>query len=141
MSYLLEKDELNFLILFNGLIGQQLRSKPYLSQIARWDEIIFNKLLEKQPSLKKEYEIFKSEFNNVKFVNTLFNDIFDEKIELNNAIHFLFRKDHAYHGEPDSRLKLFINLSAKNSEFHKILHEEVKKIMVQTVICLKLILK
>ena len=60
MNYLLEKNELNSLILFNGLIGDRLQRKSITDQLKVWDEVIFNNLLIKQPELKKEYNFFLS---------------------------------------------------------------------------------
>lgn len=53
MNYLLEKNELNYIILFNGLIGDKLQRKSITDQLKVWDEVIFNNLLIKQPELKK----------------------------------------------------------------------------------------
>ena len=127
MNYLLEKNELNSLILFNGLIGDRLQRKSITDQLKVWDEVIFNNLLIKQPELKKEYDFFREEFENNSFKSTFFSELFEKKIELKSAIHFLFKNSYEYNGEPENRFKLFINLAAKSPEFPNILHQAVKE--------------
>jgi hypothetical protein len=127
MNYLLEKDELNHLVLFNGLIGLSLRNKPEEEQYKVWEKVIFNELLTKQPELKNECTHFKEQFKDAQFKNFLFKDLFEKKIELKNTSHFIFKKDLEYYGELENRYKLFINLADKDPDFYNMIHQAVQK--------------
>jgi len=87
MTYFLDKNELNTIAATIGL-GFVVNSRPDMPQKKEWKTLIFTHLLQSQPELKNEVEVFLNQIE--KSSHTLFGEIFEGKIELKSTKEFLF---------------------------------------------------
>lgn len=126
-NYILTKDNLNKIVLFHTLVGgYSYRIETLADKLKKWDTAIFDEILKNQPELKIFHTQFQEEFEKAQHKNTLFTNIFSDKVKIESLKDGILKFSWAYKQDLNKRSDFFLELSEKSNFFFKTIFTEIK---------------